>query len=138
MLLDAKPPKPPGGIRKYVPLWLLILIIFLVSAIAALLAVKFWNYREEHAVARFLTTLEEGNYQKAYQLWQPASSYQFQDFMHDWGPQGDYGKIHSFDILGSSSLSGPTVVVTVSINGMQPPLDLVVNAKTLGLAYSPF
>jgi hypothetical protein len=137
MLLDAKPPKPPGAIRKYVPLWALILIVLLVAAIGALLAVKFWNYREERAVERFLTTLEEGNYQKAYQLWQPAPSYAFKDFMHDWGPQGDYGKIRNFDILGSES-RGPSVIVSVSINGVQPPLDLVVNTKTLGLAYSPF
>jgi hypothetical protein len=137
MLLDAKPPKPPGGIRKYVPFWALVLIILFVAAIGALLAFKFWNYREERAVTRFLTTLEEGNYQKAYELWQPVPSYTLQDFMRGWGPQGDYGKIRNFDVLGSKS-KGPTVVVTVSINGVQPPLDLVVNSKTLGLSYSPF
>lgn len=137
MLLDAKPPKPPGGIRRYMPLWALILIILLVAAIGALLAFKFWNYREERAVARFLTTLEKGNFQKAYQLWQPAPSYSYQDFLRDWGLEGDYGKVRKFEILGSES-RGQSVIVTVSINDVQPPLNLVVNRKTLGLAYSPF
>ncbi len=136
MLLDAKPPKPPGGLRKYVPLWMLIVIIFLISSIGTLLVIKFWNYRQERAVAHFLTTLQEGHYRQAYQLWQPVSSYSYQDFMSGWGPQGDYGKIRNFEILGSDSRKG-SVLVTVSINGVQPPLDLVVNTKTLGLAYAP-
>jgi hypothetical protein len=137
MLFDAKPPKPPSGIRKYVPLPVLLLSVVVMALIAGLLAFRFWNFRQEHAVNQFLTTLEAGNYQEAYKLWQPAPSYTYQDFLHDWGAQGDYGKIREFEILGSTSKSG-TVLVTVRINNEDPPRDLAVDRKTLGLAFSPF
>lgn len=137
MLLDAKPPKPPGGVRKYVSIPVLILTVLAVGAIVSLLCWKFWNLRQERAVARFLTTLEQADYPKAYKVWQPAPSYTYGDFLHDWGPKGDYGKIREFEILGSAS-KGASVIVTVRINKVDPPLDLVVNRQTSGLAYSPF
>ena len=137
MLLDAKPPKPPSGIRKYVPLPVLILSVVLLGLISGLLAFRFWNYRQEQAVARFLKALQAGNYQEAYSLWQPATSYSYQDFQHDWGAEGDFGKIREFEILGSHARSG-TVLVTVRINNEDPPRDIAVDRKTLGLAFSPF
>jgi len=136
-LLDAKPPKPVTGFRKHVPLRILIPIVALVIILCGLVAFRFWNYRQEQVVARFLVTLEQGNYQKAYQLWQPAPSYTYDDFIHDWGEKGDYGKISEFEILGSSS-KGAIVIVTVRINNVNPPLDLVVDRKTEGLSYSSF
>ncbi len=94
--------------------------------------------KRKRAVARFLTTLEEANFREAYRLWQPSPSYGFGDFMHDWGEQGDYGKLRQFEILGSKSKGSDAVIVTVRINGVDPPLDLVVERRTKGLAYSPF
>ncbi len=134
-LLDAQPPKARAGIRKFLPLPLLLLLVLL---IAGLLGFRFRNYSEERAVARFLTTLEQGKYQGAYQLWQPSPSYTFTDFLHDWGAQGDYGKIREFEILGSKSKGSNTVIVTVRINNTDPPLDLLVDRRTKGLAYSIF
>ncbi|MGH9376206.1 MAG: hypothetical protein ACRD1J_08585 [Terriglobia bacterium] len=134
-LMDAKPPKPKRGILKYIPLPLLILIL---AAIAGFITYSLWNYREEHAVGQFLTTLEKGDYHKAYQLWQPAPSYHFADFMRDWGPEGDYGKIRSFQIIGSTSKGSNTVLVKVRINDEDPPLSLLVDRKTKGLSYSIF
>ena len=136
-LLDAKPPKPVTGIRKHVPPSILILSALLIAIIVGLLAFRFWNFREERAVSTFLTTLEQGNYQEAYRLWQPAESYSFNDFLHDWGEKGDYGKIRRFEILGSESRTS-IAIVTVQINGVNPPLRLIVDRKTLGLAYSVF
>ncbi len=136
-LLDAKPPKPITGIGKYVPLHTLILIVLLMAILGGLVGYRFWNYREERTVSRFLTTLEKGDYQGAYRLWQPAESYTFDNFLHDWGETGDYGKIRQFEILGSTSL-GTIVIVTVRINNVNPPLDIVVDRKTQGLAYSNF
>jgi len=131
-LLDAQPPKPPIKVGKYV------LLGFLVLVVAGLLYYRFRNYPEERAVARFLTTLEQGNYQEAYRLWQPSPSYSYQDFLGDWGAQGDYGKIREFEILGSKSKGPYTVVVTVKINNVSPPFDLIVDRQTKGLAYSIF
>ena len=132
-LLDSKPPKPPSGIRKYIPLPILILVPALTGA---LVAYRWWDYPEERAVSRFLTTLEQAHYQEAYRLWQPSPSYSFDDFMRGWGNQGDYGRIRSFDILHSKSKGSSTVIVTVRINNVEPPLDLIVDRKTKGLAYS--
>jgi len=132
-LLDAEPPKPQSALRKYLPG-----VIALVVVTGALLGYRLRNYPEERAVARFLTTLEEGNFREAYRLWQPSPSYGFGDFMHDWGEQGDYGKLRQFEILGSKSKGSDAVIVTARINGVDPPLDLVVDRRTKGLAYSPF
>lgn len=134
-LLDSTPPKPPRGILKYVPLPILILIALLIGILAGY---QLWNYPEERAVSRFLTAVEQGNYQEAYQLWRPAPSYAFADFMHDWGEQGDYGKIRRFQIVRSKSKGANTVIITVRINNVDPPLDLLVDRRTKGLAYSVF
>jgi hypothetical protein len=96
------------------------------------------NYPEEHAVARFLTTLEQGKFQEAYRLWQPSPSYSYEDFLRGWGIQGDYGKIREFQILGAKSKGSSLVIVTVKVNNIEPPLDLVVDRKTKGLSYSVF
>ena len=132
-LLDSKPAKPPSGIRKYIPLPILILIFALIGVFVGY---RLWDYPEERAVSRFLTTLEQGNYQEAYRVWQPSPSYSFDDFMRGWGERGDYGKIRSFEILRSKSKGSSTVIVTVRINGVDPPLDLIVDRRTKGLAYS--
>ena len=131
-LLDTTPPKPPLRIWRY------ILLGLLAGLLAAGLYFAFRNYPEERAVTRFLTTLQKGNFQEAYQLWQPSPSYSFQNFLHDWGPEGDYGKIREFQILGSRSERATLVIVTVKINNISPPLDLVVDRKTKGLSYSVF
>jgi hypothetical protein len=131
-LLDAPPLKPPLHIWRYIVLGISILLI----AEGIYFFVR--NYPEERAVTRFLTTLEQGKFQEAYQLWQPSSSYSFQDFLHDWGVQGDYGKIREFRILGTKSKGAFLVIVTIKVNNVDPPLDIVVDRKTKGLSYSVF
>jgi hypothetical protein len=114
-----------------------VVAVFLMG-LAILLAYRFRDWTEERAVERFLTAVEQGKYQEAYRLWQPSPSYSFNDFMHDWGEQGDYGKIREFQILGSRSRGSTSVVIRVRINHIDPPLDLVVDRNSKGLAYSPF
>ena len=132
-LLDSKPPRPQSGIRKYIPLPILILVLALM---AVLVGCRLWDYPEERAVSRFLTALEQAHYQEAYSLWQPSPSYSFADFLRGWGEKGDYGRIRGFEILRSKSKGSTTVVVTVRINNVEPPLDLIGDRKTKGLAYS--
>jgi hypothetical protein len=114
------------------------LIVIAILVLSGLLYVRFRNYSEERAVSRFLTTLQEGNYQEAYRLWQPSQSYTYDDFLHGWGEMGDYGKIREFEILSSKSKGSNTVIVTVRINNVNPPLQLLVDRKTKGLSYSIF
>ncbi len=131
-LLDATPPKPPLHIWRYIVLGVLIILL------SAGFYFAFRNYPEERAVTRFLTTLEQGKFQEGYQLWQPSPTYSYQDFLHGWGLQGDYGKIRGFEILGAKSQGASLVIVTVRINNVDPPLDLVVDRRTKGLSYSTF
>jgi len=131
-LLDAQPPRPSIKIWKPVGVGLGAVVV------AVALYLGFRNYPEERAVARFLTTLERGDYREAYRLWQPAPSYTYENFLHDWGEQGDYGKVREFKILGSRSKGSDTVIVTVIINNVDPPLELLVDRRTKGLAYSIF
>jgi len=131
-LLDTTPPKPPIHIWRYIILGILIFLL------TEGLYFAFRNYPEERAVARFLTTLEQGNFQEGYRLWQPSPSYSYEDFLHGWGMQGDYGKIREFEILGTKSKGPSLVIVTVKINNIDPPLDLVVDRRTKGLSYSVF
>ncbi len=131
-LMDAPPPKPPRHVWKY------ILLVIALAAIGVGIYAYFRDYSEEQAVERFLTTLEQGKYEEAYRMWQPSPSYSYQDFLHDWGAQGDYGKIREFQILGSRSKGSETVIISVRINNVDPPIDLLVDRKTKGLAYSIF
>ena len=131
-LLDATPPKPPLHIWRYIVLGVLIILL------GAGFYFAFRNYPEERAVTRFLTTLEQGKFQEGYQLWQPSPTYSYQDFLQGWGLQGDYGKIRGFEILGTKSKGSSLVIVTVRINNVDPPLDLVVDRRTKGLSYSTF
>jgi hypothetical protein len=131
-LLDTTPPKPPIHVWRYIVLGFLILLV------AEGLYFAFRDYPEERAVARFLTTLEQGKFQEAYRLWQPSPSYSYQDFLRGWGMQGDYGKIREFQILGTRTKGSSLVIVTVKVNNIDPPLDLVVDRKTKGLSYSIF
>jgi hypothetical protein len=131
-LLDTTPPKSPIHVWRYIVLGILIFLV------GEGLYFAFRNYPEERAVAHFLTTLEQGDFQEAYRLWQPSPSYSYQDFLHGWGIQGDYGKIREFQILQTKSKGTSLVIVTVKVNNIDPPLDLVVDRKTKGLSYSVF
>lgn len=133
MLFDSEAPKPKKGIRKY---WPLLVIIIVVGGVIGYFA--FHNLPEKRAVANFLTQLEEGHYKEAYRLWQPAPNYTYDDFMYDWGPKGDYGKIREFKIVDAESKGSELVIVTVTINNQTPALQLLVDRKTKGLAYSPY
>ena len=133
MIFDAEAPIPKKGLRKY---WPLLAAILVVGGVIAYFALH--NLPEKRAVANFLTQLEEGHYKEAYKLWQPASDYTYDEFLHDWGPQGDYGKIREFKILDAESKGSALVIVVVTINDQTPALSLVVDRKTKGLAYSPF
>lgn len=131
-LLDAQPEKPKGVLRRYLVLWIL-----LVVGSGAILFILFRNYSEERAVSRFLAALQQGQYREAYELWQPGPSYTYEDFLGGWGEKGDYGKIREFEILGSRSKGSNTVIVVVRINRGQPT-EILVDRKTKGLAYSVF
>lgn len=131
-LLDAKPPKPERPIGRY------ILIGVVATIVIGVCGYLLWDYPEEHTVTHFMEALQRGDYKTAYQIWQPSASYSYDDFIKDWGPEGDYGKIRDFEILEASSATSHTVTILVMVNHEAPALKLLVDRKTKGLAYSPY
>ncbi len=132
MFEDVTDPKVLGRERRNRR----ILIGAVVSLVLGSLAVyQFWNWRQEGMAKRFLATLERQDYPKAYKLWKPSPSYRYQDFMRDWGPEGEYGKVERFEITGSRD-RGPGVAITVLINGKEA--RIWVDKKDESLTFYPF
>ena len=93
------------------------------------------NYPEERTARRFFEALEQQDYQRAYQLWQPTSSYTFKDFLEDWGPGGVQGSIRQFQIKDSRA-EGTGVNILAIINEKEPVV-LWVEKKDNSLSFSP-
>jgi hypothetical protein len=94
--------------------------------IAAILAFYFVfrYYPEKKAAERFFNALVAGNIDQAYQLWKPGPSYTKKDFLADWGPEGYYGPVKSYEILKASSEHGAnTVDVRVAVSPFSPMPD---------------
>jgi hypothetical protein len=107
---------------------------------------QLWNWPSDHRVNNFLATVESGDLQKAYGLWNndpnwrqhPAQykAYDFTQFQKDWGPASDYGKIRSHEIIVATTV-GNGVVMGVNINGGKTPIFLRVDHKTKTIGFSP-
>ncbi|MCX6615593.1 MAG: hypothetical protein NTZ98_05775 [Acidobacteria bacterium] len=113
-----------------------IIIGVIIGAIVA--GFLYWELRdwpEERTAKRFLATLQRGDYQQAYRIWQPSSTYAFNDFLRDWGPNGEYGKVQSFKVVASQS-SGSGVIVTADINGKEA--RIWVERKDKSLSFPPY
>ncbi len=112
-LLDPGEEHPPSKWRRY-------LITILV--LAALLGGGLWwllrYHGEKVAVYHFLNAVVAGNMQRAYGMWSPSESYSLKDFQGDWGPDGYYGPVKSFNVTGTyrppDGSSGVVVIVDVS------------------------
>ena len=127
---------------------LVIVIIAFVGTISYLLDKpwQLWHWPSDHRVNQFFATIESGNLQKAYGLWNndsnwqqhptQYSSYDFNQFQKDWGPASDYGVIKSHQIVVAKSV-GNGVVMGVNINGGKTPLFLRVDDKTKTIGFSP-
>ena len=108
----------------------------LLLVVVALLYWQFKNYPQERAAKRFLAALERQEYREAYDIWKPDPfSYRYQDFMRDWGPEGEYGKVERFQMTGSRS-RGSGVIVTFHINGKEARIWVEKTDKSL--SFPPF
>jgi hypothetical protein len=86
-------------------------------------------------VKHFFQALEHQDYQKAYGIWKPVSSYSFKDFSQDWGPNGLQPQVKDFHITGSTE-RGTGVVVRVMVNNGEN-LSLWVEKKDKSLSFPP-
>jgi len=99
----------------------------------------FHNYRQEHQVKRFFALLEQRDYQAAYVLWVRTESdrrgYTYEDFLKDWGPQGDHRDVSDLHISKSRSC-GNGVILTVDF-GKNQKEKLWVAREDLTIGFSP-
>ena len=113
----------------------LIGLLAFVIMLAGYLWYEFKNYPEERRVSSFFQALQHQEYQQAYGIWQPNSSYTFKDFSQDWGPNGLQQPVKQFHITGSTE-RGSGVVVRVQVNG-HDNVTLWVEKKDKSLSFPP-
>lgn len=109
--------------------------VIIAALVGGFLYWEFKNWPEERAAKRFLTTLRQADYQQAYRIWQPSSTYSFNDFVRDWGPSSEFGKVQNFKIVSSRS-TGSGVIVTALINGKEA--RIWVERKDKSLSFPPY
>jgi hypothetical protein len=107
----------------------------------------FWNWPAEHRINNFMSTVEAGDFNKAFAMWyrdpdwqqhpDRYKAYDFDQFQKDWGTASDYGKIRSHKILMSKSVGNGTVVGLVINNDPAHPLFLRVDNKSKQIGFSP-
>lgn len=117
-LLDPPPLKPQKSRA----------MAFTIAAVTITAIVVLWlvfrYYPEKKAADRFFEALAAGNTDRAYQLWKPGPSYSMKDFLADWGPEGYYGPVKSYEILRASSPHGANAVaIRVAVSPFSPMPD---------------
>lgn len=98
-------------------------ITLVVVAIAAVVVLyfSFRYYPEKKAAAHFFDALAAGDTDKAYDLWKPSANYKLKDFLADWGPQGYYGPVKSYKVMGAKApQKSRSVEVTIDISQFSP------------------
>ena len=103
-------------------------IPFTIAAVAVAAIVLFYlvfrYYPEKRATEHFFNALVAGNTDRAYELWKAGPSYTKKDFLADWGPEGYYGPVKSYEILKASSPHGANAVdVSVAVSPFSPMPD---------------
>lgn len=115
-----------------------------------LLTYRFWNWREERAVDKFFSRLEQKDYEDAYGVWladagwrqhpQKYARYTYGDFYQDWGPGGQWGliKSHKIEAAVRPPRGGSGVIVVVTINQRAEKAYVWVEKSDLSLSFSPY
>ncbi|MGB6429408.1 MAG: hypothetical protein WBF06_02400 [Candidatus Acidiferrales bacterium] len=118
-LLDADHQKPPSKRLRYVVSGLALLILVGIG-----LWFAFRYEPEKRVVENFMNAVVAGNFQQAYQIWHPHSSYPYGEFLEDWGTQGYYGPILSYHVESATEPDGGSgVIVTVEVSPFSPYPD---------------
>jgi hypothetical protein len=92
-------------------------LVVTVVVLGSLYWLFFRFHPEDSTVRQFMSEVAAGDFQGAYKMWEKATSYDYKDFLQDWGPQGYYGPVHSYKIVDThepSDASGVIVVVDMS------------------------
>lgn len=127
MTLLEPPPELQSKPRAvlYASLGVLIVSVFV-------LYFAFRYFPEKETAEHFFDTVVAGDMNKAYGLWMNGKdltkappSYTMKDFVADWGPNGYYGPIKSYKIVGASSPKDATgVILVVAVSPYAPMPDV--------------
>jgi hypothetical protein len=128
-LLDATELRPPSRIRRYAII--VVAVIATYAAFAGVLPRFFWYpiyyYSELHATHKFMNAVAAGDVQRAYGMWNASPSFSLKDFSDDWGPDGYYGPVKSFNVKDiyrpPNGSTGLVVIVEVSPYQQFPEKD---------------
>jgi len=128
-LLDAAELRPPSKLKRR----LIMVAVFIALGGAGL----WWLLRyhtEKVTVYHFLSAVEAGDMQRAYQIWKPVPSYTYDRFLQDWGPSGFYGPVKSFNVKDTDHPKGCSCVIIITeVSPYQPfpeKSDFVKQQKT--------
>ena len=98
-----------------------ITLVAVILGLAVVLWFTFRYYPEKKAAEQFFDALLAGNTDKAYALWKPGASYKMGDFLADWGPEGYYGPIKSYKIMGARApRKSDSIAVNVALSPYSP------------------
>jgi hypothetical protein len=135
LLYDDHPiPKKSRALKERlkVPFGIALVLVFVSGMVY-----RFANFREERSVRQFMTAIESGQYDAAYQLWDASSRYTMKDFLQDWGKDGYYTKGMREGRVVDSNGQGSAVVVYLGIDSLKSPLALRVDKDSLKISFSP-
>src|ERR1700739_1922904 len=121
MSLLSPPPEPSNKYKA-----LTYTGVALCVALAIVLYFAFRYYPEKRAAEHFFGALVSGHEKQAYELWKPSASYKIGDFLADWGPEGYYGPVKSYEVMRARQCkrsNGVTVSVAVSPFSPMPGMN---------------
>jgi hypothetical protein len=127
-----------GDERRIRTIKMTVLGVVIAIAIAVTAYLFFHNYQEKQVVKHFLTEVNSGQFQQAYQSWgcsqeHPCTGYDYGRFLEDWGPSKGN---RDWKITGVDGCEAG-VVITVGAPGTDSaPLWVQRSNKTL--SFSPW
>jgi len=145
-LLDAKQYDPTVDRRRRNTMATIVVAVLVLVSLGWL----YRNWPEERVVDQFFAALQNNHFETAYGIWmhdadwkqhaEKYSQYPFNDFYRDWGPGGEWGKITSYKVYGSTSPrgGGSGVIVEVVINNRAEHARLWVQKSDKTLTFSPY
>ena len=136
-LLNPTPVRPPWKKLRH-SIIVVVAVVVTYAAFAVMLPKVLWYpiyyHSEWGTIHRFLNAVLAGDTKDAYQIWKPVPSYTFDRFMEDWGPDGYYGPVKSYNVKDTDHPKGCACVdVSVQVSPYQPfpdKDDFVKQAKT--------
>lgn len=123
-----------------------IIVAVIAGIVIAWVAYHFRDYPERSEVSKFLVTIQQQDFNKAYAMWlrdpdwqkhpEKYKTYSYNDFYRDWGPGGQWGLVKNHAIDCSIS-SGNGVIVEATINQRLEHAYIWVDKDDKALSFSP-